>query len=282
MTLTLPHIEAPEPVSNRTVPRPFLKWAGGKTQLLGELLPLVPSFTGTYHEPFVGGGALFFALRPRNAILCDCNQRLVRSYRGLRDHAEQVIERLRACPYEKGFYLDQRERQIDLEDDLEVAVWLIYLNRTGFNGLYRVNRRNQFNVPFGRHVRPLICDVANLRACSAVLQRAQVLHDTFDSVERRAKAGDFVYFDPPYEPVSSTSNFTSYTSAGFDMGDQRELRDLALRLKRRGVHVMISNSSAEPIYALYKKHFEVHEVQALRKINCRRDRRGQVKELIIR
>ena len=243
---------------------------------------MVPPFSGTYHEPFVGGGALFFALRPRNAILCDCNQRLVRAYRGLRDHAEQVIQRLQACPYEKGFYLDQRERDIDTENDLEVAVWLTYLNRTGFNGLYRVNRRNQFNVPFGRHIRPLICDEANLRACSSVLQRAQVLHDGFDSVERRAKPGDFVYFDPPYEPVSSTSNFTSYTSAGFGMDDQQALRDLALRLKHRGVQVMISNSSAKPIYRLYQKHFKIHEVQALRKINCRRDRRGLVKELIIR
>lgn len=278
---TLPFLEEPQQISHRTVPRPFLKWAGGKTQLLSHLLPLVPEFSGTYHEPFVGGGALFFALRPRNAILCDENERLIRSYRGLRDHAEEVIRRLRACPYDKDFYLEQREQVIDGSSDLDVATWMIYLNRTGFNGLYRVNRRNQFNVPFGRHVRPLICDANNLRACATVLQRAQVLHDTFESVESRAKKGDFVYFDPPYEPLSPTSNFTSYTSGGFGLENQRALRDLALRLKHRGVHVMISNSSAEPIYALYEKDFEIHEVPAFRRINCRRDRRGQVMELVI-
>jgi DNA adenine methylase len=281
MAQTLPLFEEPTPISHRTVPRPFLKWAGGKTQLLSHLVPLVPEFSGTYHEPFVGGGALFFALRPRNAILCDENERLIRSYRGLRDHAEEVIRRLRGCPYDKDFYLEQREQVIDGASDLDVAAWMIYLNRTGFNGLYRVNRRNQFNVPFGRHIRPLICDEINLRACANVLQRAQVLHNTFESVESRAKKGDFVYFDPPYEPLSSTSNFTSYTSGGFGFESQRALRDLAVRLKRRGVRVMISNSSAAPIYALYEKDFELHEVPAFRRINCRRDRRGQVKELVI-
>jgi len=268
--------------SNRTVPRPFLKWVGGKRQLLSHLLPLVPDFTGTYHEPFVGGGALFFALRPRDAILCDQNDRLIRTYRGLRDHAEQVIERLRACPHDRDFYLSWRKQDIDGRDDPDVSVWMIYLNRTGFNGLYRVNRRNQFNVPFGRYVHPLICDEANLRACALALQRAQVFRDDFRSVGARAKPGDFVYFDPPYEPVSATSNFTSYTSSGFGMDDQRTLRDLAWDLKRRGVHVMISNSSAPPIYELYERHFEIHKVAANRKINCRRDRRGYVTELVIR
>lgn len=264
------------------VPRPFLKWVGGKGQVLPSLLSLVPHFTGTYHEPFLGGGALYFALRPRRAILADCNHRLIRTYRGLRDHPDQVIARLRESPYEKSFYLAQRDRPIDTESDLDVAAWMIYLNRTGFNGLYRVNRRNQFNVPFGRHTRPLVCDELNLQACSAVLQRAQLLHDSFESVESRARPGDFVYFDPPYEPLSHTSNFTSYSSGGFTIGDQERLRDLALRLKRRQVHVLLSNSAAEPIYALYEHHFEVHEVQALRKVNCRREGRGRITELIIR
>lgn len=264
------------------VPRPFLKWVGGKGQLIDRMLPLVPSFSGTYHEPFLGGGALFFALRPRRAILCDRNRRLVRTYRGLRDDPDQVVRRLRESPYDKDYYLAQRDRPIDEASDVEVAIWLIYLNRTGFNGLYRVNQRDQFNVPFGRHVRPLICDEANLRACSTVLQRAQVLHDTFESVEDRARSGDFVYFDPPYEPVSSTSRFTSYTSSGFSLEDQGHLRDLAVRLKRRGVHVLISNSAARPVYDLYRDHFEIQEVQALRKVNCRRDGRGRITELLIR
>ncbi len=268
--------------SQWTVPRPFLKWVGGKSQILDRLLSLVPNFAGTYHEPFLGGGALFFALRPRRSILADCNRRLIRTYRGLRDHPDHVIDRLHESPYEKSFYLAQRDRPIDAETDVDVAAWMIYLNRTGFNGLYRVNRNNQFNVPFGRHNRPLICDEANLRACSTVLQRAQLFHDAFESVESRAQPGDFVYFDPPYEPLSATSNFTSYSSGGFTIDDQRRLRDLALRLKRRRVHVLVSNSAAEPIYALYERDFEVHEVQALRKVNCRREGRGRITELIFR
>lgn len=264
------------------VPRPFLKWVGGKGQILDSLLCLVPDFAGTYHEPFLGGGALYFALRPRRAVLADCNQRLIRTYRGLRDHPDQVIARLRASPYEKSFYLAQRDRPIDTESDVDVAAWMIYLNRTGFNGLYRVNRRNRFNVPFGRHTRPLVCDDVNLQACSTVLQRAQLLHDSFESVESRAQPGDFVYFDPPYEPLSDTSNFTSYSSSGFTIHDQERLRDLALRLKRRKVHVVLSNSAAQPIYALYERHFEIHEVTALRKVNCRREGRGRITELIIR
>lgn len=274
--------ETKVPKSNRTIPRPFVKWAGGKTQLLDHLLKLVPEFTGTYHEPFVGGGALFFALKPRVAILCDRNRRLVRTYRGLRDYTREVIERLKACPYDKDFYLAQRDRDIDAEPDLEIAVWMIYLNHTGFNGLYRVNRHNQFNVPFGRYTRPLICDEANLLACASVLQRAQVLEDTFESVESRAKPGDFVYFDPPYEPVSATASFTSYTTDGFDFHDQQRLHDVALRLKQRGVAVMISNSASQLIRRLYSRQFKIHEVPALRRINCRRDRRGDVMEFIIR
>ncbi len=283
MAHTLPMFkdDPSSPTSHRTTPRPFLRWAGGKSQLLKYLLPLVPNFNGTYHEPFVGGGALYFALKPDHAILSDCNERLVRSYRGLRDHTDEVIRRLRNCPYNKSFFLQQRKRKIDKQSDLEVAVWLIYLNRTGFNGLYRVNRRNEFNVPFGRHTRPLICDETNLRACSVELQRARLINDRFETVERRAQHGDFVYFDPPYEPLSLTSSFTSYTSTGFTLEDQRMLRDIAFRLKSRGVHIMISNSSAESIQQLYEKHFEIHEVPAMRKINCRRDRRGQVTEYII-
>jgi DNA adenine methylase len=246
------------------------------------MMPLVPCFSGVYHEPFVGGGALFFALQPSRAILSDGNLRLIRAYRGLRDQPREVIRRLQEAPYDKDYFNHQRQRAIDADSDVEVAVWMIYLNRTGFNGLYRENRHGRFNVPFGRHVRPLICDEPNLLACSQRLQHAQILHDTFESVESRARSGDFVYFDPPYQPVSATSTFTSYTSRGFCFEDHRRLRDLALRLKRRGVHVLVSNSASSHVLGLYEKHFEIHEVQALWKVNCKREKRGRITELLIR
>ena len=188
---------------------PFLKWVGGKRQLLSQIAPYVPTFTGTYYEPFVGGGALFFHLRPAHAVISDSNERLVRTYRGVRDDCEKVIDLLRTYRYEKSFYLAMRNRDIDRELDSNVAAWMIYLNKTGFNGLYRVNSKNVFNVPFGKYTNPTICDVENLRACSAALKNATIEWSGFGVVLERRKAGDFVYFDPPYVPLSATSSFTA-------------------------------------------------------------------------
>lgn len=241
----------------------------------------VPNRYGTYHEPFVGGGALFFDLLPKTAILSDFNERLIRTYRGIRDEPEKVIERLRAYPHDKEFFLEMREMDIDARDDDEVAAWFIYLNKTGYNGLYRVNRRNVFNVPFGDYKNPSICDEGNLRACSRALKRAKLSVSGFETVLDRAKPGDFVYFDPPYVPLSVTSDFTSYTSAGFDMGDQIRLRDVALELKKRKVHVLLSNSSAEAVRELYSG-FEQVEVSATRAVNSKVEGRGKVTELLIR
>ncbi len=263
-------------------PKPFLKWAGGKRQLLPELLARVPREYGVFHEPFVGGGALFFALRPRRAVLSDSNARLVRTYRAIRDRVDQVIGHLRKYPYDADFYYDLRRLRPDDEQDHVLAAWMIYLNRAGYNGLYRVNARDEFNVPFGRYTNPTLCDAANLRACSRALQNVELRIEDFRGVSERAEPGDFVYFDPPYAPLNPTSSFTSYTRDGFGLAEQASLRDLAWRLKQRGVHVLLSNSSASPIRELYGDRFVVEEVLARRNVNSKASRRGKLVELVIR
>lgn len=259
-----------------------MKWVGGKRQLLGAIEPLVPERFGTYHEPFVGGGALFFHLGHRPAVLSDANERLVRTYLGVRDACEKVIERLAAhrAQHDKAFFLRMRDEPIDEREDHEVAAWFIYLNKTAFNGLYRVNSRNRFNVPFGDYKNPSICDAENLRACARALAGVEILVEPFDTVLDRARPGDFVYFDPPYVPLSVTSSFTSYTRDRFDMPEQARLRDVARALGERGVHVLLSNSAAPAVRELYAG-FEQREVLAARSINSKGDGRGAIAELLI-
>jgi DNA adenine methylase len=262
--------------------RPFIKWAGGKRSLLEQIEPHVPRVYGRYLEPFVGSAALFFRLGPRRALLSDSNERLIRTYRGLRDDPERVIALLSDYPHERRFFERQRKRDIDGEDDAEVAAWFIYLNKTGFNGLYRVNSKNRFNVPFGDYQRPNICDADNLRRCAARLKDVKLEVLDFAKAARRAKKGDLIYFDPPYVPLSVTSSFTSYTKDRFGLEDQKRLRDLARALVKRGVHVLLSNSSAPAVHELYKDGFERVTVRARRSINSRSDRRGSIAELLIK
>lgn len=261
---------------------PFLKWAGGKRQLLARLQARMPQRIGRYFEPFVGGGALFFALNPDDAVLSDGNVRLVRTYWAIRNSVEDVIARLRNYPHDKDFFMRLRVMDIDACPDAEVAAWLIYLNRTAFNGLYRVNSRGGFNVPFGRYKNPTICDADNLRACSRALRHARILHKDFEAAVADARTGDFVYLDPPYVPLNATSDFTSYTQEGFGDADQVRLRDVALRLKASGVHVLLSNSGAPRVRELYAHGFEIEEVAATRSINSVAKRRGAVTEFLIR
>jgi DNA adenine methylase len=267
-------------------PKPFVKWVGGKRQLLASIekhLKLEPG--AAYHEPFIGGGAVFFHLQPKRATITDSNERLIRTYKGIKKNVEGVITRLRAyaAKHEKRFYLSMRARDIDAtDDDVEIAAWFVYLNRTGYNGLYRVNSNNGFNVPFGDYKNPTICDAENLRACSRALKGARIEKRDFGAVLGRAKPGDFVYLDPPYIPLTATSRFTDYTSEGFSDAEQVRLRDIALELKRSGVTVLLSNSSAPRVYDLYEKHFECVEVDARRSVNCKPNGRGRIPELLIR
>lgn len=264
---------------------PFVKWAGGKRQTLEKLKLHIPPLYGRYFEPFVGGGALFFDLSPRTAFLGDQNGRLVTTYLAIRDHVEKVIALLKTYPYEKEFFLETRAKDIDDEKKygpVEVAAWFIYLNRAGFNGMYRVNQSGAFNVPFGKYTNPTICNEGALRAASKALRRAKIVGADFEVTTRSARAGDFVYFDPPYIPSSGTSDFTTYTPEGFKPADHERLRDYALELSRRGVHVLLSNSDTPAARELYaKKPFTIHEIQSRRSVNSKTEKRGAVSELII-
>lgn len=267
--------------SDAAQPKPFVKWAGGKRQLLTEIRHLVPPRYGTYHEPFLGGGAVFFALSPVKAFLSDSNERLVRSYNGIKKHLEEVLSLLKGYKRTRPFFLEMRGRDIDRSpSDAEVAAWFIFLNKTGFNGLYRVNSKNLFNVPYGDNKNAQIYDEENLRACSRALAHAKIECEDYSAVLKRAKRGDLVYFDPPYMPLSATSYFTSYTAKGFTREDQIKLRGVALELKDKGVHVLLSNSSRAA--ELYKsREFSLVRVLAARPVNSKAGGRGKIEELLI-
>ncbi len=262
--------------------RPPLKWAGGKRQLLPAILKHLPDIPpkGTYFEPFVGGGAVFFSTRPHRAVLADTNPRLMRTYAAIRNHTEEVIALLDTYPHDRDFFSEMRTRPIDAGSDVEVAAWLLYLNHTAFNGLYRVNSKNEFNVPFGNYKSPRYCKPDNLRACAKALQRASLACTPFEETVASAQPGDVVYFDPPYIPLSATSSFTSYTADGFGDAEQVRLRDVAVALRERGVFVLVSNSNALRVHELYQD-FRKAQVWARRNINSQAAGRGAVPELLL-
>jgi len=273
-------------MSNLPVPRPFLKWAGGKTQLADALLERMPLVFNVYHEPFVGSGALFFRLyregRIRHAVLSDINPELMDTYLAIRDSVSEVIKLLSEFPHDREFYYALREKdpwQLSLP---ERAARMIYLNKTGYNGLYRVNRQGKFNVPFGRYKSPKYLDQENLLAVSQALQDVDILCAPFETVLERVLPGDWVYFDPPYAPLSQTANFTSYHANGFGLSDQERLRDVCVELSKNKVYVMLSNSDTEIIRSLYSlPYFTINEVLANRAINCNGAKRGKITELVI-
>lgn len=269
-------------VSTTAPARPFVKWAGGKRQLLPEIWKYVPKSFGRYFEPFVGGGAVFFELQPGDSVLSDSNERLIKTYRAIRDDVDGVIALLSKCPYEESFYKEMLALNVDSFNDVRTASWFIYTNKAGYNGLYRVNKSGKFNVPFGNLKNPTICDESNLRACSDALRGVELRHADFADVLKKAKRNDFVYIDPPYIPLNDTSSFTAYQPGGFDMGEQMRLCMVIEDLVDRGVHVLVSGSSAEATRELYgTSRFTVHEVQARRNINSKGDGRGEIAELLI-
>lgn len=278
-----PRNERPAP------PRPFLKWAGGKGQLLDELLARVDKAGQfeRYHEPFIGGGALFFhlyrlgRLARKQAYLSDSNERLIETYLAVRDHVEDVIGLLRghAAAHSHDYYYEVRARVPETVP--ERAARIIYLNRTCFNGLYRENSRGGFNVPMGKYANPTICDAENLRAVSEALKQAHIEACPFESVLRRARPADLVYFDPPYHPVSKTSSFTAYAKDNFGEDDQRKLAGVFVKLAQNGVKVLLSNSMTPLVQSLYER-FDIDEVFATRAVNSRADRRGKIAEALVR
>lgn len=272
--------------------KPFTKWTGGKRQLLPELIDLMPNKFNRYYEPFVGGGALLFELTPEKATINDFNTDLILAYREIRDNAEELIKILKIHKQNnaKDYYLDlratDRDGRIEKMTETEKAARLLYMLRVNFNGLYRVNSKNQFNVPYGRYKNPQIVDENLLYDISEYLNGndIEILEGDFERAVSTATSGDFVYFDPPYAPISSTSSFTSYTNEGFDESDQIRLRDTFIELSKRGVNVMLSNSDVELIHELYSNipNIDIRVVKANRMINSKASKRGKINELIIR
>jgi DNA adenine methylase len=277
-------IEDDEPV-RKVVAQPVVKWAGGKSRLLPELFARLPERWARYFEPFGGGAALFFALSPERGVLGDANGDLVRMYRALASDVHAVIRKLRshARAHSADYYYDARARWNERRASWVPATGaaaFIYLNKTCYNGLWRVNRAGGFNVPVGRYTNPPICVPDALLAAHRILARTELRCGDYRATLHDAERGDLVYLDPPYEPVTATARFTSYTRAAFGRDDQRALAETARHLVARGCHVVLSNSDTPFTRALYPD-FRIDVVRCSRSINSSADHRGDVDELII-
>lgn len=273
--------------------KPFLKWVGGKSRLLPQFSGLFPEDFRNYYEPMLGGGAVFFWLSEtiKNDVhLSDINKNLIYAYSSVRDHPEELIEQLRKIEKvylskndreRKEFYYKARKRFNKLPaDTLEKTKLLVFLNKTGYNGMYRENSDGEFNIPHGRHKKVQILNEENLINASRALKNVNLSNNTFEQAILSASKGDFVYFDPPYHPRNETASFTKYSESDFGVKDQERLKDIFIELDKKGCYVMLSNSHTKFIEGLYKDYR--HEiVEASRAVNCKADGRGRVKELVI-
>ncbi len=272
-------------MQDRAPPAPFLKWAGGKRQLLPRILQLVPARIDTYYEPFVGGGAVFFALaaqaRFRRAVIGDANAELVICYTAIRDQVDAVIAKLRRYRNDHDVYYEVRAKDPARLSPAARAARVIFLNRCGYNGLYRVNSKGAFNVPFGRYRRPLICDEGKLRAASRALRTVKIVAGDFAKLMAKPGPDDFVYLDPPYVPVSATSSFTAYAGRDFGMTAQERLAEALRALSVRGVPALLSNSDCAATRKLYQG-LDIERIRARRAINSVARRRGPVDEILVK
>jgi len=267
------------------VPKPFVKWAGGKRQLISQMDQYFPKDYNKYIEPFVGGGAIFFYLLPKKAVLIDNNKELINVYKIIKNNVRDLIESLKNHENKEEYYYKIRKMDRNPEifnnlSDVEKASRTIYLNRCCYNGLYRVNNNGQFNTPFGRYKNPTFCDEKNLIAVHEALKGVQLINNSFEKCLDLAEKGDLVYFDPPYYPLSKTANFTSYTRDNFGKEEQIKLHDVFCRLNEKGCKVILSNSYNEFILDLYKD-FNLNVLQAKRAINSIASKRGLIKEVLI-
>ncbi|MGB7519276.1 MAG: DNA adenine methylase [Spirulinaceae cyanobacterium] len=270
--------------------QPFLKWAGGKRQLLPVIKKFQPTKYTQYYEPFVGAGAVLFSLQPKKSVINDTNSELINCYQVIKENPEELLT---LCQYHKSknskehyYLLREQDRKDDFQNQspIEKAARVIYLNKTCFNGLFRVNSSGQFNVPYGNYANPAIADSAVIRAVSTYLNQpnVRILEGDFAKAVSTARKGAFVYFDPPYHPISNTSSFTGYSVNGFGEDEQIRLKEVCDQLSDRGVQVLISNSAAPFIKSLYSdSRYEIVEVQATRAINAVGSKRGKINELLI-
>ena len=284
--LALGPVEAVAP----TEAQPFLKWVGGKAQLLAQFDAFFPAQITRYVEPFLGGGAVFFHLRARfpqlHALLRDNNDELINTYTAVRDRPRELLRRLDRhhadfrADRETHFYLVRSQHHLPAAHTVERAARMIFLNKTCFNGLWRVNSKGEFNVPIGSHHNPALYDEENIYAASRALEGVHLQTQDFRDTLAQTRRGDFVYIDPPYYPVSPTASFTSYTKDDFGEEQQRELAALYADAARRGVRLMLSNSDTEFIRHLYR-NFTIHTVSARRMVNCDGTKRGAVNEVVV-
>lgn len=267
---------------------PVLKWVGGKRQLLDTLRPLLPKSMSKYCEPFIGGGAMLFDLQPKKALVNDINSDLILVYTVIRDSVDELIQRLEQFENTSDMFYAVRDWDRDREryealSDVERAARIIYLNKTCYNGLYRVNNAGEFNSPFGNYKNPNIVNAPVLRAVNVYFNSAEISFSTVDYAEllQTVRRGTFVYLDPPYDPVSDTSSFTGYARGGFTRDDQIRLRECCDELNRRGVRFMLSNSATDFIREQYAA-YNITTVRAKRAINSVGSRRGDVDEVVVR
>ena len=268
--------------------QPFIKWVGGKGRLLHQLTPLLPSGVELMRhvEPFTGGGALFFSRQPERALLCDINPALVRTYQTIRNDVYGVINSLSKLAAkgnsEETYYAARTSyNSTTKKSDREHTALFIYLNKTCFNGLHRVNKKGEFNVPHGRYANPRILDTEGLLAASEALQNAEIKRAGFEDLLENARPGDFVYLDPPYAPLTETANFTAYAQDGFGAKEQTMLRDVYRALDRRGCRLMLSNSDVPMIRELYRE-WRIDTVMAPRAVSCDAKSRNSVSEVVVR
>lgn len=267
---------------------PVLKWVGGKRQLLPEIRKYIPEKISIYYEPFVGGGAVLFDLQPKKAVINDNNKELINLYEVIKNDVDSLIENLKKHKNENDYYykirdLDRNKEKYNQLTAVERASRILFLNKTCYNGLFRVNRAGEFNVPFGRYKNPNIVNEITLKAVSNYFNKADITFKCgdFEEVVKGIRKGAFVYFDPPYYPISDSSSFTGYTKSGFDRGEQERLKKLCDRLNKRGIKFLLSNSASEFILDLYKD-YKIQIVRAKRGINSKADKRGEVEEVLVR
>lgn len=276
----------PRLTSNKLI-RPFLKWAGGKRQLLPELIEHMPDAYNNYYEPFIGGGALLFKLQPKKAVISDSNRELISCYSVIRDSLDELIEDLRQHRNEEEYFYQVREWDrkdcFKSKTPVQKASRIIFLNKTCYNGLFRVNSQGQFNAPFGRYKNPNILDEAVLKAVSSYLNasKIKILNQDFSKTVAKARKNDFIYFDPPYDPISDTASFTGYDINGFNKDEQKRLRDIFVKLSDKGCKVLLSNAHTDFICDLYQDYTRIC-VKATRAINSKASRRGKIDEILVK
>lgn len=276
-------------MAKNTLVVPVVKWVGGKRQIIDEIITYVPDSFSTYYEPFLGGGAVLFELQPKKAVVNDVNEELMNIYEVIKDNADELIEGLKRhkIKNDKAYFyeireLDRNREQYNLLTPVERASRIIYLNKTCYNGLFRVNKSGEFNAPFGNYKNPNIVNETTLRAVSAYFNKAKIRFtcQDFEDALKWSRKGAFVYLDPPYDPVSETASFTGYDKGGFDRNEQIRLKKTCDKLNKKGIKFLLSNSATDFIMDLYQD-YKIEVIQAKRAINSKADRRGNVDEVLV-